>query len=58
MKMFTVGKSTRGQDIEVAVISSPANLAKLDEYKKIAGRLARAEDLNDDRPRSWRAVRR
>src|ERR1035438_1566564 len=48
IKMFTVGKSTRGQDIEVAVISSPANLAKLDESKKIAGRLARAEDLNDD----------
>jgi len=23
IKMFTVGKSTRGQDIEVAVISSP-----------------------------------
>jgi len=33
MKMFTVGKSTRGVDIEVAVISSPANLAKLDDYK-------------------------
>jgi Zinc carboxypeptidase len=48
IKMFTVGKSTRGQDIEVAVISSPANLAKLDETKKIAGRLARAEDLNDE----------
>ena len=48
IKMFTVGKSTHGQDIEVAVISSPANLAKLDESKKIAGRLARAEDLNDD----------
>ena len=32
IKMFTVGKSTRGQDIEVAVISSPQNLAKLDEY--------------------------
>ena len=48
IKMFTVGKSTRGQDIEVAVISSAANLAKLDDAKKIAGRLARAEDLNDD----------
>jgi hypothetical protein len=51
IKMFTVGKSTHGQDIEVAVISSPANLAKLDEYKKNAGRLARAEDLNDDQAR-------
>jgi len=51
IKMFTVGKSTRGQDIEVAVISSPQNLAKLDEYKKTAGRLARATDLNDDQAR-------
>ena len=48
MKMFTVGKTTRGKDIEVAVISSPQNLAKLDDYKQIAGRLAHASDLNDD----------
>jgi hypothetical protein len=48
MKMFTVGKSTRGKDIEIAVISSPQNLAKLDDYKQIAGRLAHATDLNDD----------
>jgi hypothetical protein len=48
IKMFTVGKSTRGQDIEVAVISSPANLARLDDAKKVAGRLARADGLNDD----------
>src|SRR5579863_8021263 len=33
MKMFTVGKTSEGKDIEVAVISSPANLAKLDETK-------------------------
>ncbi len=48
MKMFTVGKSTEGRDIEVGVISSPANLAKLDEYKKNSGRLAKATDLNDE----------
>ncbi|MGB6692467.1 MAG: M14 metallopeptidase family protein [Terracidiphilus sp.] len=48
IKMFTVGKSTEGRDIEIAVISSAQNLAKLDEYKQIAGRLAHATDLNDD----------
>ena len=48
MKMFTVGKSTEGRDIEVGVISSPANLAKLDQYKKNSGRLAKATDLNDE----------
>ncbi|HUN84160.1 MAG TPA: M14 metallopeptidase family protein [Terracidiphilus sp.] len=48
MKMFTVGKSTEGRDIEIAVISSPQNIAKLDATKQIAGRLAHATDLNDD----------
>jgi hypothetical protein len=47
MKMFTVGKSTQGREIEIAVISSPANLAKLDEYKKNARRLAVADGLDD-----------
>ena len=47
MKMFTVGKTTRGKDIEVAVISSPENLARLDEYKNDARRLAIAGNLND-----------
>lgn len=47
MKMFTVGKSTQGRDIEVAVISSPENLAKLDEYKKNARQLATADGLDD-----------
>ncbi|MGB6973265.1 MAG: M14 metallopeptidase family protein [Terracidiphilus sp.] len=47
MKMFTVGTSTEGRPIEIAVISSPENLAKLDEYKQIAGRLAHAANLDD-----------
>ena len=47
MKMFTVGKTTQGKDIEVAVISSPENLARLDEYKNDARRLAIAGNLND-----------
>ncbi|HTX40483.1 MAG TPA: M14 metallopeptidase family protein, partial [Acidobacteriaceae bacterium] len=47
MKMFTVGKTTEGREIEVAVISSPENLAKLDDYKAIARRLATAQDLDD-----------
>ena len=47
MKMFTVGKSARGRDIEVAVISAPENLAKLDEYKRNARKLATADGLDD-----------
>ncbi|HLY43545.1 MAG TPA: M14 metallopeptidase family protein [Terracidiphilus sp.] len=48
IKMFTVGKTSEGRDIEIAVISSPQNIAKLDETKQIAKRLAHATDLNDD----------
>jgi hypothetical protein len=51
MKMFTVGKTTQGRDIEVAVISSPENLARLDESKKIARQLATADGLNDEQAR-------
>jgi hypothetical protein len=47
VKMFTVGKSTEGRDIEIAVISSPQNLARLDEYKSIAKKLATAQGLDD-----------
>ena len=47
MKMFTVGKTTEGRDIEVAVISAPENLAKLDEYKRNARKLATADGLDD-----------
>ncbi len=48
MKMYTVGKSTQHRDIEVGVISAPENLARLDEYKGDARRLARALNLNDE----------
>jgi len=48
MKMFTVGKTTEGRDIEVGVISSPENLARLQEYKQTARRLAAGRDLSDD----------
>ena len=48
IKMFTVGKTSQGRDIEVGVISSPQNLARLDEYKKDARRLAIADNLNDE----------
>jgi len=51
MKMFTVGKTTQGRNIEIAVISSPANIARLDETKQVAGRLAHATDLTDDTAR-------
>src|ERR671926_1925719 len=41
IKIISVGKTTRGLDWEIAIISSPANLAKLDRYKNISQQLAR-----------------
>jgi hypothetical protein len=51
IKMFTVGRTTRGLAIEIAVISSPRNLAHLDDYKKTARQLATADKLTDDQAR-------
>ncbi len=51
IKMFKVGKSTRGEDYDIAVISSPENLARLDEYKAIARKLADSRSLTDAQAR-------
>src|SRR5260370_11229068 len=48
VRMINVGKTTRGQDWEIAIISSPQNLAQLDKYKEISRRLALGRDLTDD----------
>lgn len=47
VKLITVGKTTRGLDWEIAVISSPANLANLDKYKTISRQLAQGRNLTD-----------
>jgi Zinc carboxypeptidase len=47
IKLINVGKTTRGLDWEIAIISSPANLAKLDRYKEISQRLAQGRGLDD-----------
>jgi hypothetical protein len=46
VKLITVGKTTRGLDWEIAVISSPENLASLDKYKDISRKLADGRGLS------------
>src|SRR5450755_996155 len=46
IKLITVGKTTRGLDWEIAIISSPANLANLDKFKDISRRLADGRGLS------------
>ncbi len=43
MKLIDIGKSAEGRTMWVAIVSSPANLAKLDRYQGIARTLAKAE---------------
>jgi hypothetical protein len=51
IKMFSVGKTTMGETFEIAVISSPENLARLDEYKADARKLADSRSLTEDQAR-------
>ena len=46
IKLVQIGKSTRGRDWWVALISTPENLKQIGKYKTIAGKLARAEALS------------
>lgn len=52
VKLMTVGKTTRGLEWEIAVISAPENLAKLDRYKDISKRLADGRGLDDSAARA------
>jgi len=48
MKLVEIGKTAEGRPQLMAIISSPANLAKLERYKEISRRLSLAEGLNDE----------
>src|SRR5262245_39220493 len=47
IKLISVGRTTRGLDWEIALISSPQNLANLDKYKEISRKLADGRGLTD-----------
>ncbi len=48
LRMVSIGKTAEGREQYMMLITSPANFARLDRYKEIAARLARAEGLTDD----------
>ena len=48
IKLIDVGRTSSGRTWTLAVISSAANLAKLERYREIARRLARPDGLSDD----------
>ncbi len=43
VKVVSIGNTAEGRPQYMAIISSPENLAKMDQYKEISRRLARAE---------------
>ena len=52
VKLISVGKTTRGLDWEIAIISSPENLANLEKYKGISRKLADGRGLTDESARA------
>jgi hypothetical protein len=47
MKVVEIGRTAEGRPQLMAIISSPANMAKLDHYREISRKLATAEGLTD-----------
>ena len=46
MKLVEIGKTEEGRSEYMAIVSSPANLAKLDRYREIARKLAKADGVS------------
>src|SRR5579863_1362577 len=51
-KLVDIGPTEEGRHQYMMIITSPANLKKLDHYKEINQRLAHAEVLTDDQARA------
>ncbi|MCA6500051.1 MAG: peptidase [Chitinophagaceae bacterium] len=55
VRMISIGKTEEGRDQPMLIVTSPANLKKLDDYKTISRRLALAENLSDAEARALAA---
>ncbi|MCJ2184848.1 M14 family metallopeptidase [Novosphingobium sp. 1949] len=56
IRLVDIGKTSQGRTQWVAVVSSPANLARLEEYRKIAARLAKARGVSEEEARKLAAT--
>ncbi len=52
MKLVEIGKTAEGRPHLMAIVSSPANLARLEHYRGISEKLAHAEAITDAEARS------
>jgi hypothetical protein len=48
VKVVSIGKSEEGREQWMAIITSPANFARLEHFRDISIRLARAKELTDE----------
>lgn len=55
MKLVEIGKTEEGRSEYMAIVSSPANLAKLDRYREIARKLAKAEGVSESEAKALAA---
>ncbi len=55
IKLVDIGKSAEGRTMWMAIVSSSANLAKLDQYRDIARRLAKADGVSEDEAKALAA---
>lgn len=52
VELMEVGRTSEGRPWYIALISSPENLANIEQYKEISLRLARADGLSDEEARA------
>ena len=52
VKMIDIGKSEEGRTQYMLIITSPENHKKLDRYKEISTKMARAEGINEEQARA------
>ncbi len=52
VRVFEAGRTTEGRTMYFALVSSPANLANLDQLREIAQRLAHPQNLTDAQART------
>ena len=55
LRLVDIGRTEEGRSQWMAIVSSPENLQRLDEYKDISRRLSLAEGLNDSQARALAA---
>lgn len=51
VKLTVIGKTEEGRDQHMLIVSSPENLKKLDRFKEISTKMARAEGISEEQAR-------